>query len=161
MKGGPLRLEATDLGGLIRRALEGLYPPPSISISLKLGEGLNPVTLDPMRFRRVLDNLLRNSIEAMPNGGSLTISAESIGEEAVIRISDTGEGIPEEASKSLFNPFSTTKPGGLGLGLAYCKRAVEPHGGRIEVESKVGEGTTFTITIPKEGPPKRGPPSQP
>ncbi len=144
-----IRLKATDLGALIRRALEELHPPPSISTSLKLGEGLNQVPLDASRFRRVLDNLLQNSIEAMSNGGDLTVSADASGDEVVIRISDTGRGIPEEVLDNLFEPFSTTKPGGLGLGLAYCKRTVEAHGGRITVDSRPGEGTTFTITIPR------------
>lgn len=121
------RLEATDLGALIRRALEELHPP-SISTSLKLGEGLNQIPLNTSRFRRVLDNLLKNSVEAMPRGGALTVTADASGDEAVIRISDTGGGIPIEVLNNLFKPFSTTKPGGLGLGLAYCKRTVEAHG---------------------------------
>ncbi|MBS7638002.1 HAMP domain-containing protein [Candidatus Bathyarchaeota archaeon] len=154
-------LEATDLGALIRRALEELHPPQSISTSLKLGEGLNQVPLDASRFRRVLDNLLKNSIEAMPNGGDLTVSADASGDEVIIRISDTGRGIPEEALDNLFKPFSTTKPGGLGLGLAYCKRTVEAHGGRITVDSRPGEGTTFTITIPRWRPSTIEPPQQP
>jgi len=62
--------------------------------------------------------------------------------------SDTGEGITEEVMSGLFTPFHTTKAGGLGLGLAFCKRAVEAHGGTITVESKVNRGTTFTIIIP-------------
>lgn len=150
VKEASLRVGATDLGELIKRALEELYPPPTISVSLKLGEGLDQIPLDASRFRRVLDNLLRNSMEAMPKGGELTVSAEASGDEVVIKISDTGGGIPEEVLNCLFEPFSTTKPSGLGLGLAYCKRTVEAHGGRITVDSRLGEGTTFTITITKE-----------
>jgi signal transduction histidine kinase len=158
---GTLNIEPVDLGALIRNAVKEAFPPPKISVSVRLGEGLDPIPLDPSRFRRVLDNLLRNSLEAMPSGGVLKISAEASGDKAIIKITDTGRGIPEEALKHLFEPFSTTKDEGWGLGLPYCKRVVEAHGGRITVESRVGEGTTFTIIIPRGGPPKIGPPSQP
>ncbi len=66
-----------------------------------------------------------------------------------IEVSDTGEGIRDEAVEDLFKPFHTTKRGGLGLGLAYCKRAVEAHGGSITVESKVGAGATFMVQLPE------------
>ena len=65
-----------------------------------------------------------------------------------MEVSDTGEGVPEEVLGGLFTPFRTTKAGGLGLGLAFCKRAVEAHGGTIAVESDVDKGTTFTISLP-------------
>ena len=67
----------------------------------------------------------------------------------MIEVSDTGEGIQDEVMGDLFKPFHTTKPGGLGLGLAYCRRAVEGHGGSISVESSVGGGTTFTVRLPE------------
>jgi signal transduction histidine kinase len=98
--------------------------------------------------RRVLDNLVVNALEAMPEGGNLAVSAEMVGSEAIIKVSDTGVGIPEAELPKLFKAFHTMKPKGLGLGLAFCRRAVEAHGGSITVESKVGEGTTFTVTLP-------------
>jgi len=96
----------------------------------------------------VLDNLVGNAVEAMPEGGTLTVTAEKEEDVIVISVSDTGVGIPDEELVNLFKPFQTTKKGGLGLGLAYCKRAIEDHGGKITVESKVGEGTTFTVGLP-------------
>ncbi len=86
--------------------------------------------------------------KARPKGGELLLRASRGDEGLVIEVSDTGEGIRDEAMKYLFKPFHTTKPGGLGLGLAYCKRAVEAHGGSITVEMEVGAGSTFKVILP-------------
>jgi two-component system CheB/CheR fusion protein len=144
----PLAVQAVDLADLAGLCLKETPVPPDVKTQLVVGAGLDSVTLDPSKMRRVLDNLVRNAVEAMPEGGSLAISAERVGSEAVIKVSDTGVGMPEEAMRRLFRPFNTTKSGGLGLGLAYCRMAVEAHGGSITAESKVGEGTTFTVTLP-------------
>jgi len=143
----PVAVQAVDLADLAGLCLKETPVPPDVKTQLVVGAGLDSVTLDPLKMRRVLDNLVRNAVEAMPEGGNLAISAERVGSEAVIKVSDTGVGIPEEAMRRLFKPFYTTKSGGLGLGLAYCKMAVEAHGGSITAESKVGEGTTFTVTL--------------
>jgi signal transduction histidine kinase len=82
----------------------------------------------------------------MPKGGELRVKASRGDEGLVIEVSDTGEGIPAVVMEDLFKPFQTTKLGGLGL--AYCKRAVEAHGGSITVETQVGAGATFTIMLP-------------
>ena len=144
----PLAVQAVDLADLAGLCLKETPVPPDVKTQLVVGAGLDSAMLDPSKMRRVLDNLVRNAMEAMPEGGNLAISAERMGSEAVIKVSDTGVGIPEEAMRRLFKPFNTTKNGGLGLGLAYCKMAVEAHGGSITAESKVGEGTTFTVTLP-------------
>jgi two-component system CheB/CheR fusion protein len=144
----PLAVQAVDLADLAGLCLKETPVPKGVKTQLVVGAGLNSVMLDPLKMRRVLDNLVRNAVEAMPEGGNLAISAERVGSEAVIKVSDTGVGIPEEAMRRLFKPFYTTKSGGLGLGLAYCKTAVEAQGGSITAESKVGEGTTFTVTLP-------------
>jgi len=117
-------------------------------VSPKFGEGLEKVAVDPAKVRRVLDNLIRNALEAMPDGGVLNIEAERRGDDVIIKVSDTGAGIKDEDLPKLFKPFHTTKPKGIGLGLAYCKRTVEAHGGTITIESKEGEGATFTVTLP-------------
>ena len=91
-----------------------------------------------------------NAVEAMPDGGEIVIATRKARNGVIIDVSDSGVGIPEERLDSIFTPFVSTKPGGLGLGLAYCERAVEAHGGSISVESKVEEGTTFTIWIPND-----------
>jgi PAS domain S-box-containing protein len=144
----PLRLRATDLPALIAESLKEISPPRGVEIDLRMGEGLGGVMVDPMKVNRVLDNLLRNAVEAMPGGGRLTVAAERVAGEIVLEVADTGPGIPEELTEKLFQPFLTTKAGGLGLGLPYCKKAVEAHGGSISVYSTPGEGATFTVRLP-------------
>ncbi len=106
---------------------------------------------DASELQQALVALLVNAVEAMPDGGTLTVRCEAEDGEVRIRISDTGAGIPAEALPHIFEPFFTTKAGGtgLGLGLAVVYGIVKRHGGRIEVESKVGEGTTFTVLLPR------------
>ena len=99
---------------------------------------------------RALDNVIRNAFDAMPTGGVLKIGATREGNKVVIRISDTGPGIPEDAMRNLFNPFYTTKPRGLGLGLTSTKRMVDVQGGTISVETSDSEGTTFAIALPRK-----------
>jgi len=144
----PPHIVTVDLESLVRVAVEEAQIPGSIDVALRLGEGLEAVSLDPMKMRRVFDNLIGNAVDAMPEGGTLALSARAKDDRVVIEVSDTGVGIPEEEMGNLFKPFHTTKPSGMGLGLAYCKRAVEAHGGTITAETKVGEGTTFTVKIP-------------
>ena len=84
----------------------------------------------------------------MLKGGELRVKASRGDEGLVIEVSDTGEGIPDVVMKNLFKPFHTSKLGGLGLGLAYCKRAVEAHGGSITVETEMGAGSTFKVILP-------------
>jgi signal transduction histidine kinase len=107
------------------------------------------VNLDRVKMRRVMDNLIRNATEAKADGGTLTITTRENKHGTTIEVSDTGTGIPENEMENLFKPFYTTKPHGVGLGLTYCKRTVEAHKGTIEAESRSGEGTRITITIPK------------
>jgi len=140
----------TDLAELLERALAESSIPDKIDVKTKINEGLERVSLDPTQIRRVLDNLIRNAVEAIPKGGGLEITARGEGENVLVEISDTGVGIPEDEMENLFKPLYTTKPGGMGMGLAYCKRAVEAHGGEISVESTEGEGSKFTVRLPAE-----------
>lgn len=104
--------------------------------------------LDPKMFRQLLLNLLINAVQAMPFGGRLTIVVTRLDpEQVVLQLSDTGVGIAPENLKRLFDPFFTTKEEGTGLGLALCHSIVQAHGGHIEVDSKLGVGTTFTVTL--------------
>ncbi len=144
----PLKIVATDLSLIVQRSVEEASPPAKIEVILEIGECLEEVILDPVKIRRVLDNLIGNALEAMPAGGVLKVECERKDNGVMIVVSDTGIGIKEEDMPKLFKPFHTTKPKGMGLGLAYCKRAVEAHGGTIGVESKEGEGTAFTVTLP-------------
>jgi PAS domain S-box-containing protein len=141
-------LVKTDLGALVRRVLEGTTIPSNVEVVTLLDDGLDSVSIDSDIMHRVIDNLVRNAIEAMPSGGKLSISAEMDHGGVSLKVSDTGLGIPEEASKKIFSPLYTTKAGGMGLGLAFCHKAVEAHGGSISFQSKVGEGTTFTVKLP-------------
>lgn len=108
------------------------------------------VSLDATQLQQVLTNLIMNSIQAMPEGGEVTVAISQQSGEARVQVADKGVGISEEHIGQLFEPFFTTKePGeGTGLGLAIAHRIVEEHGGRIEVESALGTGTRFTIILP-------------
>ena len=97
---------------------------------------------------RVLENLLSNAAEAMPVGGVVSVNARHGDGEVVISVSDSGVGMPDEAIDNIFTPLYTTKAKGVGLGLSFCKRAVEAHGGSLSFTSELGYGTTFTIRIP-------------
>lgn len=145
----PLKVESTDLPGLIVDILKDAPISENVQVDVRLDPRLKIVELDSLKMRRVIDNLVRNALEAMPGGGRLTVETKAQGEGFAITIADTGIGIPDANLPSLFKPFYTTKPKGLGLGLAYSLKAIEAHGGTIEVESRVGEGTTFKIILGK------------
>jgi len=154
----PLMLENVNLVEVVRKAVEEATPTQSIEAArartqsieavLELEESLENVYVDGTKIHRVLNNLIQNAVEAMPTGGRLTVSAKRDGDKITLTVSDTGMGIPEDEAQHLFKPFHTTKEGGLGLGLYYCKRTIEAHEGTIELSSQVDEGTSFTIRIP-------------
>jgi PAS domain S-box-containing protein len=108
------------------------------------------LTIDPDKIERIFINLIQNAIDAMPNGGTVTISSKKVNNSIQISVTDTGTGIPDEILPKLFSPLFTTKAQGMGFGLAICKRFVEAHEGKITVETVKGKGTTFTITLPLE-----------
>ena len=144
----PLSVTPIKLGDLLRQAVTGIGVPENIDATVEVDPGVKEASLDILKIRRVLDNLIRNAVEAMPKGGGLRISGSRGEKGVVIEVSDTGEGIRDEAMEDLFKPFYTTKPGGMGIGLAYCKRAVEAHEGSITVETELGAGTTFKVMLP-------------
>ncbi len=104
-------------------------------------------TLDEGLMRQAFSNLFQNAMEAMPDGGTLTVEARG-GKNLTVLVTDTGTGIPHDTIKKIFLPFFTTKDKGVGLGLALVHKIVLSHGGRIEVESTEGKGTAFTVIIP-------------
>ncbi len=120
-----------------------------IEIKKEYVENLPPLLADPEMLRRAFVNLLLNAIQAMPEGGILTIKTEFIQKTRHIRITitDTGTGIEEVHMDKLFNPFFTTKAHGIGLGLAIVQRAIQAHNGRISVTSQVRKGTSFCIEL--------------
>jgi PAS domain S-box-containing protein len=121
----------------------------------RIEEGLPKIQADPQELEQVMVNLYLNAIDAMPDGGTLTVAAKPVlaiigtPQEVVISISDTGFGIAPEHLPKIFLPFFTAKKKrGLGLGLPICDRIIKNHGGRIKVESQPGQGTTFEIYLP-------------
>ena len=145
-----LELVETDIRQLIIDAISFLEIPDGVEVSTEVENGLTKVTVDPKKIKRVILNLVSNSIQSMPKGGQITITAIRKGESVVLTIRDEGEGIPDENIPKLFLPLFTTKSKGIGLGLAICKRLVEAHGGNIVVTSKVNAGTEVTIEIPQD-----------
>ncbi len=112
------------------------------------------IRADNAKMVRVFINIIKNAIDAMPEGGTLHIASVQKDGNVEISFADTGIGMPEETLGKLFSPLITTKAQGMGFGLAICKRIVEAHQGRITVQSVKGKGTTVTITIPTEPKPK-------
>ena len=106
------------------------------------------IELDVGKMRRVFLNIIRNALEAMPEGGTLTITSARSGDNAHITFRDTGEGMTIESLRKLWSPLFTTKAKGMGLGLPISKRFVEAHGGTITVKTKPGKGSAFTVTLP-------------
>lgn len=110
---------------------------------------LPDIPLDRGQIRQVFMNLVMNACQAMPNGGTLTLQSEICQECAVVQVSDTGFGIDEQQLNNIFDPFFTTKErDGTGLGLSISYGIIDNHGGKIEVQSTLGEGTTFTVKLP-------------
>jgi len=141
-------LVETNLPELIRDVISNVKIPPSVSVSAPVG-GEDPLkaVVNPVLLRRVLVNLILNAVQAMPNGGRLTLAVGKAQNSASISVQDTGTGIPAEDLEKIFNPFFTTKAQGQGLGLAVCERLVEAQGGEITVTSEVGKGSTFTVKL--------------
>jgi signal transduction histidine kinase len=107
--------------------------------------------LDPDAVKQVLLNLFNNAIDAMPAGGTLSLSAERVGDRVRVAVGDTGIGMDEETRRRIFTPFFSTRAAngdGTGLGLPVSRQIVESHGGTIEVESTLGEGAVFTVWLP-------------
>ncbi|MCF6147889.1 MAG: HAMP domain-containing histidine kinase [Candidatus Kuenenia sp.] len=103
---------------------------------------------NPLEVREVLINIINNAIDAMPEGGTLSFSTWEEGENVILSISDTGLGMDEETQSNIFDPFFTTKEEGTGLGMSIVLGIVKRHGGKIEVQSQKGKGSTFILSFP-------------
>ena len=130
---------------------------PPITPELHLDEGVAAIQADPDLLHRALQNLVLNSMDAMPAGGTLTIRTLSQDGTVRVEVSDTGSGLTPEECARLFTPYYTTKQHGTGLGLAIVQSVVSDHGGTIAVESQPGCGTTIRIELPLR-PPTAGQP---
>jgi signal transduction histidine kinase len=120
-----------------------------IACSLGLDENLGTIGADPDLLHRALSNLVLNAMDAMPNGGTLTLRTRRDDGRVVIEVADTGSGLTPEECERIFTPYYTSKQHGTGLGLAIVQSVVSDHGGRISVQSEPGRGTTFLIELPE------------
>ena len=144
--------EVQSLNAVVERALQSFQDSskdddPEIDLRVRLGE-LPEFYLDATLIESSVFNLLANAREAMPDGGVLEVETSRVGEDARIRVSDTGEGVPLDKREDVFNPFFTTKARGVGLGLAMVSKFIDSHGGQITLESRPGEGATFRVSLP-------------
>jgi two-component system nitrogen regulation sensor histidine kinase NtrY len=154
------QVERIDANEALRRVAQLYFPAASnaaensnveskIDCVLEVAPGPLWIEADPELLHRALSNLVLNAMDAMPDGGTLTLAAASREDEVEIRVSDTGEGMTPEECERLFTPYYTTKQHGTGLGLAIVQSVIADHNGAIAVESRTGGGATFVITLPR------------
>jgi len=144
---GKPTVSPTRIERVIEDALSYTTIPENIALTKRLNTDLPEVKIDTDQVRQVLVNIIINAVQAMPEGGKLTISAKEKDKFLEVEIADTGCGIPQEVISKIFDPLFTTRAKGIGLGLAVCKAIIDRHQGHIEVESQVGKGTTFNIRL--------------
>jgi two-component system, NtrC family, nitrogen regulation sensor histidine kinase NtrY len=148
----PPRKEPVQLNDAVRQVLRlfdaQLQAAGSVRTEVGLDETLDPVSADLEQLKRVLQNLVLNALDAMPDGGTLTLRTSRRGGAFCVEVSDTGTGLTPEERERLFTPYYTSKRHGTGLGLAIVQAVVSDHGGQISVESEPGKGSTFRIVLP-------------
>jgi signal transduction histidine kinase len=145
--------QPVDLNGFLDQKLAFLcsgLERANVKLRTHFDPALTRINADAEQLWQTVLNLVRNSCEAMPDGGELTVSTSREGKKALLRVSDSGQGMTEEQVKRVFEPFFTTKKEGTGLGLALVQQIATEHGGHIECESISGKGSTFTIFLPLE-----------
>ena len=138
---------------LVLHALSNIQVPGRITILNNITEEVK-MLLDRQNMEKVFTSILKNAIEALPENGIIQIESVLRGSNIEISFADSGIGIPASILPKIFSPLVTTKAKGMGMSLAICKRIVDAHGGRVAVESTVGKGTIFTVTLPLEPRPK-------
>jgi len=146
-----VNLEETDLRALLEEVLDAARPAvvkAGVELRVELGSDRPYVLIDRQLIQQAFLNLLLNACDFTGAAGRVTLSLSHTGDSAVITVADSGEGIPIENQKKIFQLFFTTRPGGTGIGLANTFRFVQLHNGRIEFDSQVGRGTTFRVELP-------------
>jgi two-component system, NtrC family, nitrogen regulation sensor histidine kinase NtrY len=145
----------TDVNRVVEQALS-LYQARAegVKVASELEAGLPAIPADQDLLARALGNLVANAVEAMPEGGTLAVRTAKAAGGVVVEVADTGPGLTDDQRTRLFTPHYTTKKGGTGLGLAIVQGIVSDHGGRVEVQSEPGRGTTFTLFLPLVRPSK-------
>ena len=144
-----LKMEVTNLRQIIEEVLAPnlkSYEAAGVTVGIYFDEILPLVPLDAAKIKQVILNLCKNAVEAMPNGGALTLKGYRTNDRFVLEVSDTGEGIPEDFYP--FHLFKSSKPEGTGLGLPIVQQIISDHHGTVDYVSKVGKGTTFRISFP-------------
>jgi PAS domain S-box-containing protein len=143
--------KSIDVTKLVKETLKDVAVPSNIQTTVSISESLPEMMADSQLLKRVFFNLFNNAVQAMPNGGKLTISLrqKNYGKSGIlIEVQDTGEGIPDAIKDKVFKPLFTTKAKGQGFGLTVCKRVVEAHGGAITFESETKKGARFLVELP-------------
>jgi signal transduction histidine kinase len=137
-----------NVNKLIDDTFSTIQVPANVKVSRETDKNFPELLVDPELMRRALANLIRNAIQAMSDGGKLTVRASRTNETVLIGIQDTGAGIAQENLDKIWSQPFTTKAGGTGIGLVICKKLIEAHGGTIIVGSEVGKGSIFTVKLP-------------
>ena len=149
------KFELLDVNQILRDALKVLRYNPDLFRDVEVVEELDPdlppTKVDPYQMEQVFLNIILNALQAMREGGRLTLSSERVEDEICLIVSDTGIGIEPDKMDRIFVPFYTDKPQGTGLGLSIAQRIIDQHDGRIEVESEPGRGATFKVFLPIRG----------
>ncbi len=146
-----MRVEDVSLAPLLTRIIEVAQPQidrAKVKVDVRLANGVPPIRGDAELLRQAVLNLVLNAVQAMPEGGRLTVSLERRGDLAHVLVADTGKGIPPEHRNRVFQLFFTTRKGGSGLGLATTFRIVQLHNGSVDFVSEPGQGTAFRIELP-------------
>ncbi len=146
----------TPVRKVVEEALARVPIPENVALNENLGPDSKEVAVDAGQIQQVLVNVITNAVQAMPEGGKLTISTRERKDFLELDVTDTGSGISDENKGKIFDPLFTTRAKGIGLGLAVSKSIIDRHGGQIETKSAVGKGTTFTIRLPLETPVQEG-----
>jgi two-component system, sporulation sensor kinase E len=145
------QLQRGHIADLVEESVRFLKPEldqSHVRVKLDLRKDMPEMLLDPDQMKQAVYNLIRNAGHAMPTGGTLTISGSYTDFEVRLAFEDTGKGITAEQMGRLFQPFSTTRPTGTGLGLLIVRRIIREHGGEIDIESRVGQGTRVSLWLP-------------
>ena len=147
----PVQLRIASLNDAVEKTLQLLGPEienRGVAVKTKLSRNLTSTPIDATQLQQVLVNLVKNAIQAMTTGGTLTLQTGETGDSVWVSVADTGGGIPQEQINRIFEPFYTTKKKGTGLGLMIVQRIIRAHNGRVELESHAGRGATFRIWLP-------------
>ncbi len=145
------QLQRSQIADLVQESVRFLKPEldqAKVKVKLDLRPDMPAMPLDADQMKQAIYNLIRNASQAMPKGGTLTISGSYTDFEVRLSFEDTGKGISAEQMGRLFQPFSTTRPTGTGLGLLIVRRIIREHGGEIDIESRVGQGTRVSLWLP-------------